>query len=61
MGEYIRQAAEAGLVGLSVPEIAYGKKLAEVLAPEGSCCGTDSVAQQAAASVASIKLHGRKP
>jgi arsenite methyltransferase len=61
MGEYIRYAAEAGLTGLSVPEIAWGSKLAAVLAPEGSCCCSNfDVAQEAASAVASIKLHGRK-
>jgi arsenite methyltransferase len=61
MGEYIRYAAEAGLTELTVPQIAYGSKLAAVLAPEGSCCGTTGVAHEAASSVASIKLHGKKP
>ncbi len=62
MHDYVRTAFEAGLRQITIPEIAYGSKLAEVLAPEGgtaSCCG-NSVAKTAAESVASIKLHGRK-
>lgn len=64
MGEYIRLAFEAGLTDLSVPQIAYGKKLATVVSPsEGGCCGSNiagEVAEAAASAVASIKLHGRK-
>lgn len=61
MGEYIRLALEAGLVGLNVPEIIYGSKLAAVLGGETTgCCGADPVATTAARAVASIKLHGRK-
>ena len=65
MGEYVRLAFEAGLTDLSVPQIAYGKKLATVVAPaEGGCCGSNiagEVAEAAASAVASIKLHGTKP
>jgi SAM-dependent methyltransferase len=61
MGDYIRMALEAGLAGLSVPEIMFGSSLAEVLAGEVSgCCGADPVGTAAATAVASIKLHGRK-
>lgn len=61
MGEYIRIALEAGLSGLTVPQIMHGSKLAAVLGGETSgCCGTDPVATAAASSVASIKLHGKK-
>ena len=64
MGEYVRLAFEAGLTDLSVPQIAYGKKLATVVAPaEGGCCGSSvagEVAEAAASAVASIKLHGTK-
>lgn len=71
--DYIRIALEAGLSDLAVPQIAWGSKLADVLTPnEGStsgCCGTTKpvtigevdLAKAAAASVASIKLHGQKP
>jgi arsenite methyltransferase len=59
MGDYIRMALEAGLAGLTIPEIMHGSKLAAVLAGETSgCCGVDPVATAAASSVASIKLHG---
>jgi arsenite methyltransferase len=61
MGEYVRMALEAGLTGLTIPEVQHGSKLATVLAGETSgCCGTDPVATAAASSVASIKLHGKK-
>lgn len=61
MGEYIRLALEAGLSGLTVPEIMHGSKLSAVLGGETSgCCGVDAVATAAASAVASIKLHGRK-
>jgi arsenite methyltransferase len=64
MGEYIRLAFEAGLTDLAVPQIAYGKQLATVVAPgDGGCCGSKiagEVAEAAASAVASIKLHGRK-
>ena len=65
MGEYVRLAFEAGLTDLSVPQIAYGKKLATVVAPgsEGGCCGSNiagEIAEAAASAIASIKLHGRK-
>ena len=67
MGEYIRLAFEAGLTDLSVPQIAYGKQLATVVAPvEGGCCGSagaadGAIVEAAARAIASIKLHGRKP
>lgn len=60
LGEYVRFALEAGLAGLSVPEIAWGSELQAVLAPDqsaGKCCG-DGVAATAAAAVASVRLHG---
>ncbi len=61
MGEYIRLALEAGLTGVTMPEIMHGSKLGAVLAGETSgCCGVDPVATAAASAVASIKLHGRK-
>jgi SAM-dependent methyltransferase len=61
MGDYVRYPLEAGLIDLSIPHIAYGSKLASVLAPQpSSCCGSQ-VAEVAANMVASIKLHGRKP
>jgi len=61
MHDYVRLALEAGLSNLSIPEIVHGSTLASVLAPgAGCCCGSDSVSA-AAAAVASIKLHGRKP
>jgi SAM-dependent methyltransferase len=73
--EYIATALAAGLRELSIPKIAHGAELVKVLAPEGfsggtSCCGStvsvtslknpDGLVREAAAAVASIKLHGRK-
>lgn len=63
MHEYVRIALEAGLVSLSIPQIAYGVKLAQMLAPEGNkatCCSS-KMAGAAATCIASIKLHGKKP
>jgi SAM-dependent methyltransferase len=63
MHEYVRTALEAGLTSLSIPQIAYGAKLAAALAPEGgtlTCCNS-KMAGTAATAIASIKLHGSKP
>ncbi len=76
MTDYLSTALEAGLRNLSIPRIAYGADLVEVLAPEKpgcsgtSCCGStisvDSlknpgkVAREAAVATASINLHGQK-
>ena len=62
MNDYVRMAIEAGLTDLSIPQITNGRNLAEAVAPGGSACGCDSgLVDAAAASIASIKLHGRKP
>jgi arsenite methyltransferase len=74
--DYLSIAAAAGLHDLSVPQIALGRDLVKLLAPEGftsgksSCCGStvsakslkhsDDLVQQSAEALASIKLHGRK-
>jgi len=73
LGDYLGTALAAGLRDISIPRIAYGPELIEVLAPTAcgsTCCGsTTSVAslknpstliQDAAEAIASIKLHGRK-
>jgi arsenite methyltransferase len=61
MTDYVLMALDAGLTGLSIPQIAHGKKLAEAVAPsQGGCCGSDPIADSAANAIASIKLHGRK-
>jgi hypothetical protein len=58
MGDYIRYALEAGLSGLQVKEVQWGAKLAKLLMPqEVTCCGG---ATEAAESIASIKLHGKR-
>ncbi len=64
MGEYVRYALDAGLTDVTVPQIAWGKKLAEVVAPSDGCCGSNGqkdIARAAAKAIASIKLHGSKP
>lgn len=76
MTDYLSAVLAAGLRDLSLPRISHGRDLIKVLAPEGfsegktSCCGStvkittlknpDDLVRQAAESVASIKLHGRK-
>lgn len=58
---YLRMILEAGFHGLNIPEILYGAKFADAIAPNDgkSCCGSD-MANTAWRSIASIKLHGRK-
>ncbi len=63
LNEYVLMALDAGLTDVSIPQIAHGRKLAQVMAPEGSaaarCCGSD-VVEVAGRAIASVKLHGRK-
>ena len=62
INDYVRMALDAGLTDLAIPQIAHGKKLADAVAPGGSACGCASdMVDAAAASIASIKLHGVKP
>lgn len=56
---YILLALDAGFIDLSIPQIAHGSKLVDVVAPEGS--SIREAAALAARAVASIKLHGTKP
>ncbi len=65
--EYINFALDAGLRDLSIPQIMVrDDKLANVLAPSSdsaqkkTCCGSTLI-DEAARSLASIKLHGSKP
>jgi arsenite methyltransferase len=60
MHDYVRYAVEAGLAGLSVPQITNGKDLATALLPEDTTPERLQLQQVAAAAVASIRLHGRK-
>lgn len=76
MTDYLFTVLAAGLRDLSVPRIAHGAELVKVLAPDTSCSGKtscccstvqitslknpDALIREAAESVASIKLHGRK-
>jgi hypothetical protein len=61
MNDYVRFPLEAGLVDLAIPQIAHGAKLAAVLAPEDQTSERAELQRVAAFTVASIKLHGRKP
>ncbi|HVP63578.1 MAG TPA: arsenite methyltransferase [candidate division Zixibacteria bacterium] len=74
--DYLSTALAAGLRDLSIPQIAHGVELMKVLAPDTACNGTTSccgstisvsslkspskIVRDAAAAVASIKLHGKK-
>ena len=77
MTDYLSAALAAGLHDLSIPRIASGCDLVNLLAPEdmksskgSGCCGStvsvaslknpDALVRDAAAAVASIKLHGCK-
>jgi len=60
LNDYIRFALEAGLAGLAIPQITPGAELAALLLP-GSTTETNELQRASAASIASIKLHGRKP
>jgi arsenite methyltransferase len=60
MHDYIRFALEAGLTGLTIPQIAWGEKLAEVLTPEDNSAKRAELKRAAGRATASIKLHGRK-
>ncbi|MDR3763173.1 MAG: arsenite methyltransferase [Acidobacteriota bacterium] len=76
MTDYLFTVLSAGLRDLSIPRIAHGSELVKVLAPDASCSGKtsccastvqitslknpDALIREAAESVASIKLHGRK-
>jgi len=76
LSDYLSIAFEAGLRDITIPRIAYGADLVKLLSPEdmstggSSCCGStvqitsvknpETLAQEAARSLASIKLHGRK-
>lgn len=61
MNDYVRMPLEAGLVDLTIPQIAHGSKLATVLAPEDQTSERLELQKVAAVAIASIKLHGRKP
>jgi SAM-dependent methyltransferase len=58
--DYIRFALDAGLADLTIPQVTPGADLAALLSP-GSIAETTELQRAAAASIASIKLHGRKP
>jgi SAM-dependent methyltransferase len=73
--DYLSMALGAGLRDLSIPKIAHGPELMQVLSPAsscsgGTCCGSvvqitslknpDDLVRQASTALASIKLHGRR-
>ncbi|HEX6503027.1 MAG TPA: arsenite methyltransferase [Terriglobales bacterium] len=60
MHDYVRYAVEAGLVGLSIPQITNGGELASAILPEDATPERAELQRVAALAVASIKLHGRK-
>lgn len=72
---YLGVAAAAGLRDLTVPRIALGRDMIKLISPQdagrkASCCGStvsvsslknaNDLAEQAADSLASINLHGKK-
>jgi arsenite methyltransferase len=61
MHDYVRYAVDAGLVGLSMPQITNGRELAEAILPQDTTPERVELQSAAAATVASIKLHGQKP
>ncbi len=75
INDYLGFALSAGLSDLSIPRIAMGPELMEVLSPQdicsggSSCCGStvsisvknpDETVRQASSALASIKLHGKR-
>jgi arsenite methyltransferase len=60
MHDYVRLAFEAGFEDVTIPQIAYGSKLAATIAPEDLTPERRELQNVAAHAVASIKLHGRK-
>lgn len=59
--DYVRFPLDAGLVNLTIPQIAHGSKLASVLAPNKLTPEQAETQRVAGQVVASIKMHGRKP
>jgi arsenite methyltransferase len=75
INDYLGMALASGLTDLSIPRIATGRELMQVLSPQdicsggSSCCGStisistknsDEMVRQASEALASIKLHGRR-
>jgi len=59
LNAYIGMAVEAGLSGLSIPEIVTGDHLLALLGGvPGGCC--NDLAKETATATASINLHGRR-
>ncbi len=74
LGEYVQHAVNAGLRDIEVPQVVPGKDLVSLIPSGGaSCCSSEGSGcatppadftgeelRQAAAALASVKLHGRK-
>ena len=75
VNDYLSMALASGLSDLSIPRIATGRELMQLLSPQdicsggSSCCGStvsisvknpDEMVRQASEALASIKLHGRR-
>jgi arsenite methyltransferase len=76
LNDYLTMAVKAGLHELTIPRIAMGAELMQVLAPAdicsggASCCGStvsitsiknpDELVRQASEALASVKLHGKR-
>ena len=71
LSDYVAAALEAGLDGLSIPQIVAGENLLQLLggvpsSDESGCCGEGAaccgadLAAETAQAIASIKLHGGK-
>ncbi len=60
--DYVRVMLETGFQKLGIPEILYGAKFADAIAPNDgkNCCGSDLV-EKAWRAIASVKVHGVKP
>jgi arsenite methyltransferase len=68
LNDYIRMALDAGLSGISIPQMMPSTKLLPAYGleekPRSSCCGSGNGGHwmyEAAAAVVSVKLHGRRP
>jgi arsenite methyltransferase len=61
LNDYVRFPLEAGLTDVTIPHIASGAQLAEAVLPTDKKPGRAELQRLAASTIASIKLHGRKP
>jgi arsenite methyltransferase len=61
LNDYIRLPLEAGLADITIPHLASGAQLAEAVLPTDKTSQRSELQRLAVSTVASIKLHGRKP